>query len=986
MRQCTACNETKDEIEYRSKKHRRCIHCSYCDVCETVIQRGNKCILCNKTCNLCDEVKPRHQFNNKKDKKCIDCTGICIICKITLTDNKTSDKDICNNCINKRNRTYQETKKILIPEKLCIDCGIIKPIKFYISANHRKCKECVLKNTKKITKEDYDLLHPDEERKCIDCKNVKPNNEFKFHTYNYRNQCIKCMNGRTSYNRFILNKKNKVTIQEFTKEEFNTFIKNLVKEDCFYCSKKSQSDDKNGVDRINSYYNYSEDNCVSCCSICNMMKKDMDVGSFIRKCCEIYDYNFKLIEDKKRLKYHKDIQLSNKTKSNFQNYERKAKGRNLEFLLIEKQFDFLVAQKCNYCGKNGVGVDRLDNNVGYIYENCVACCKYCNNMKRDLELEIFIKHVSKIVLYSKNNTDIHMKASSSRYHEIFDMKVKTIEVTEIIPDLQLTDYLLGFVDSTCSIGSSCGYLVIYIKLSFSVEILNYINKQLCYIFTVNNGTLALKENYKCKTFLKAYKKSICKQQQVKLALQILNEKDKRERNILCADLQEANTYSNIKYVFYDLSCEYVAGLFDAHGTIQFCNNYLVITVSHSTKDVLFSLSNIYEDCYITPTGMSIYAKKSQIYFLDSIVEFLKNKKQQVLKAISFLKDEVTDSRVIKLYKNCNVASFNNIVDIIKNYDPKTLLLYNKYKEIENFESLVKYDNLIYTAFSQISKLKPKLIFCETKEHHKKWIYYRNKTSSICFTGAVGRYLRILVIDETTKKYIGILSISSDTYKNSTRDSYIKSSNPEIDVKEYINFIGNISTCVPLQPFGSNCNGGKLLVKLAFSDEVFKFWLNKYSEPLLIITTLSINGKSILYDRLPQLKFIGFTKGNSSYHLPNELLDLASFLIKKLNIAVRRPGRLDRLSVILSHLRIDKEVLQHGMQKGIYFGWVFGSKLDPNYDISELKTVQQMTSEWYTRWCVNRMEKMKSDGRFSTQLSLYHKDSHQFSDVKNLKIL
>jgi hypothetical protein len=75
---------------------------------------------------------------------------------------------------------------------------------------------------------------------------------------------------------------------------------------------------------------------------------------------------------------------------------------------------------------------------------------------------------------------------------------------------------------------------------------------------------------------------------------------------------------------------------------------------------------------------------------------------------------------------------------------------------------------------------------------------------------------------------------------------------------------NLSTCVGLQPFAFNYNGGKLLVKLAFSKEVMDKFYEKYNEQLLGIITTGLYGKSIQYDRLKELKFIGYTSGNSVY--------------------------------------------------------------------------------------------------------------------------
>jgi hypothetical protein len=35
------------------------------------------------------------------------------------------------------------------------------------------------------------------------------------------------------------------------------------------------------------------------------------------------------------------------------------------------------------------GLDRIDNNLGHDYNNCVPCCKWCNYSKRDRSLEDF---------------------------------------------------------------------------------------------------------------------------------------------------------------------------------------------------------------------------------------------------------------------------------------------------------------------------------------------------------------------------------------------------------------------------------------------------------------------------------------------------------------------------------------------------------------------------------------------------------------------
>lgn len=93
-------------------------------------------------------------------------------------------------------------------------------------------------------------------------------------------------------------------------------------------------------------------------------------------------------------------------------YLRGAKERNYEFTLTKEEFRKLTKENCWYCGKkpSGIkqykgcrdyylynGIDRVDNDKGYVIENCMPCCKTCNYMKSTLPADMFINHVRKIV-------------------------------------------------------------------------------------------------------------------------------------------------------------------------------------------------------------------------------------------------------------------------------------------------------------------------------------------------------------------------------------------------------------------------------------------------------------------------------------------------------------------------------------------------------------------------------------------------------------
>ncbi len=95
-------------------------------------------------------------------------------------------------------------------------------------------------------------------------------------------------------------------------------------------------------------------------------------------------------------------------------YKRSAFRRKLDWQLSDDGFFNLTQGDCYYCGvspcttiggdhKNGTytynGVDRKNNKLGYIPENVVSCCKFCQYAKRDLPYDEFIGHLKRAGAY-----------------------------------------------------------------------------------------------------------------------------------------------------------------------------------------------------------------------------------------------------------------------------------------------------------------------------------------------------------------------------------------------------------------------------------------------------------------------------------------------------------------------------------------------------------------------------------------------------------
>jgi hypothetical protein len=98
----------------------------------------------------------------------------------------------------------------------------------------------------------------------------------------------------------------------------------------------------------------------------------------------------------------------------FGKYKRVAVSRNLVFNLDIEEFEFLTSQSCYYCGCEPQqifhraafcgdyiynGIDRVDNNTGYVSENVVPCCGLCNKTKFCMTKDEFLSWVDKVYFH-----------------------------------------------------------------------------------------------------------------------------------------------------------------------------------------------------------------------------------------------------------------------------------------------------------------------------------------------------------------------------------------------------------------------------------------------------------------------------------------------------------------------------------------------------------------------------------------------------------
>jgi hypothetical protein len=83
----------------------------------------------------------------------------------------------------------------------------------------------------------------------------------------------------------------------------------------------------------------------------------------------------------------------------YDSYKARAKRTKIDFTLSFRRFDDIVKKPCHYCkvkvSNKPMGIDRVDNSKGYVFNNCVPSCWTCNRAKSDMSYVDFTEYLSR---------------------------------------------------------------------------------------------------------------------------------------------------------------------------------------------------------------------------------------------------------------------------------------------------------------------------------------------------------------------------------------------------------------------------------------------------------------------------------------------------------------------------------------------------------------------------------------------------------------
>jgi len=296
------------------------------------------------------------------------------------------------------------------------------------------------------------------------------------------------------------------------------------------------------------------------------------------------------------------------------------------------------------------------------------------------------------------------------------------------------------------------------------------------------------------------------------------------------------------------------------------------------------------------------------------------------------------------------------------------------------------------------KLQPEMLYTSKQEDLPElWNCIRTFSSTMKNNSNIGRNLNFIVQDKVTKKYLGVICISSDFLDLTPRDKFIGWERELKTQGGMINHTAIGSTIVPLQPLGFNYVGGKLLALLCLSDTVEKTWQNQYKDKLVGVTTTSLYGRTKAgglsqYDNLDHWLPMGFSSGSVSFEPErNTRYKVREWL--KVNhtrkyfewYAAKKPSgqpykrdhKNRSLNFTYSKLKVPKELIKAEHHRGIYFAPLYDKTCeflrgDYKGDMTKLfdNSEQALTELWKTKHVKGRIKQLIKKNNVSYETLFY----------------
>lgn len=310
------------------------------------------------------------------------------------------------------------------------------------------------------------------------------------------------------------------------------------------------------------------------------------------------------------------------------------------------------------------------------------------------------------------------------------------------------------------------------------------------------------------------------------------------------------------------------------------------------------------------------------------------------------------------------------------------------------------------TIKEINALDPYVEIVSRPDQLSKWTYVRQMIHTMSWTANPGRNVKIFVIDRTSGKLLGQISLASDVTSLGVRDKYIGWTKEDKFKNGKLNHTTIASTIVCTQPLGFNFLGGKLIAMMCTLPEIRDHWKKTYGQTLIAVGTTSLYGIHSQYNGIPHYKTLGESKGMISSKPDDKFYDPWHHWLKEqrpewyadaiTNERIRNGKSMGTgegpsgpvsgikqkiLSKIFKECGIKSSKYNHGFRRGIYFAQMYdngneflSSKIEEKDLVMKKKFVegQEYINKWWKKHAISRYSKLLEQNRIKPD-NLYYLD-------------
>lgn len=335
-------------------------------------------------------------------------------------------------------------------------------------------------------------------------------------------------------------------------------------------------------------------------------------------------------------------------------------------------------------------------------------------------------------------------------------------------------------------------------------------------------------------------------------------------------------------------------------------------------------------------------------------------------------------------RNFLIDIINNDYKFLSSLSVKDYILYKKWEEINskpitdieyNILNILKWNIPLFNNSHDYLNIDPVIIPVVSRMDMNIWTTIRKFQCALVWNQNPGRHQKYLIQDKHTSKYLGIISLASDFTGIGGRNKHIGWTNEQIMKKGMLKYTANGSSIVPIQPFGYNCVGGKLLSLLTISDTIVNYWNSKYPEPLVGITTTSLYGGLSQYSSLKYWKKCDSSTGNVELELSLPVMKMITEYMKQEGCYVGG-YRGKKLSLLFIGKEFGIKVVNNA-PRGVYWCDLYNNTKEfLRMETNELgnkkfdNSVETLTKLWKEKYATKRVKKLEINKLFKIDTLSY----------------